>query len=206
MKGVLNVTLKSGSWRIENCKILLVNNLTQNFIGRDILQQLGIHLTASKPTGKAIGLISDTAIEQNIIKWIFRKYPHICTRLGCSKNHRTESTFKETFNPTQHQGRRVPLHLLERVEKELEQLIEDQQIFRLEKNSGEYFISPVVITLKKDKNVKIALNLSELRSTNCTPERSTNRETFLSSKLHLKNAYSQIPLGPHCKNIATSIC
>ena len=62
-----------------------------------------------------------------------------------------KSTFKENFTPTQHKGRRVPLHLLERVEQELEKLIEDKQITRLEKCSDEYFISPVVIQLKKIK-------------------------------------------------------
>ena len=73
MKGVLNVTLESGSWSGKNCKILLVNNLSQNVMGRDILHKLGFHLTSSKSTGKTIGLISDTTIEQNIINWIFRK-------------------------------------------------------------------------------------------------------------------------------------
>ena len=81
-------------------------------MGRDILQQLGIVLTATKPTGKIINLVSDTLTEQNIIKWIFKKYPHLCTRLGRSKNHVAKSTFKENFTPTQHKGRRVPLHLL----------------------------------------------------------------------------------------------
>ena len=33
---------------------------------------------------------------------------------------------------------------------------------RLEKCSDEYFISPVVITVKKDKSVKIALDSKEL--------------------------------------------
>ena len=36
--------------------------------------------------------------------------------------------FKGKFSPTQHKGRRVPFHLLERLEKELEKLIEDKQI------------------------------------------------------------------------------
>ena len=118
-------------------------------MGRDILQQLGIFLTATKPTSKTINLVSDTSTEQNIIKWIFKKYPHLCTQLGRSKNHVAKSTFKENFTPTQHKGRRVPLHLLERVEQELEKLIEDKQIMRLENCSDEYFISPVVITVKK---------------------------------------------------------
>ena len=73
-----------------------------------------------------------------------------------------KSTFKEKFKPTQHKGRRVPLHLLEGIEKELEKLIEDKQIKRLKKCSDEYFISPVVITVKRDKSVKIALDSKEL--------------------------------------------
>ena len=66
--GVLQITLKSGTCSARNCNILLVNNLPQNVMGRDILRQLGIQLTATKPTGKTIGLISDISTEQNIIK------------------------------------------------------------------------------------------------------------------------------------------
>ena len=149
--GVLHITFESGAWTAKNCRILLVKHLPQPVMGRDILQQLGIVLTATKPTGKTINLISDTSTEQNIIKWIFKKYPHLCTQLERSKNHVAESTFKENFTPTQQKCRRVPLHLLERVEQELEKLIEDKQIMRLEKCSDEYFISSVVITVKKDK-------------------------------------------------------
>ena len=127
IKCVLNINIKSGSWKATDCKILLVKNLPQNVMGRDILRKLGRHLTASKPKRKTVGLISDTTIEQNIIKWIFIKYQHLCTKLGRSKNHVAKSTFKKNFKPTQHKGRRVPLNLLERVEKELENLIEDKQ-------------------------------------------------------------------------------
>ena len=132
-----------------------------------------------------------------------------------------KSTFKENFTPTPHKGRRVPLHLLERVEQELEKLIEDKQIIRLEKCSDEYFISPVVITVKKNKSIKIALDSKELNDAihknkyqmqiidhpidavaNYISERSTEQETLYISKKHLKYAYSQIPLDPqlqkHC--------
>ena len=65
-----------------------------------------------------------------------------------------KSTFKEKLTPTQHKGRRVPLHLLERFEQELEKLIEDKQMMRPENCSDEYLISPVVVTVKKDKASK----------------------------------------------------
>ena len=219
--GVLQITLKSGAWTVRNCNILLVNNLPQNVIGRNILRQLGIQLTATKPTGKKIGLISDIPTEQNIIKWILKKYPHLCTRPGRSKNHMAKSIFKENFTPIQHKGRRVPLHLLERVEQELEKLIEDKQIIRLENCSDEYFISPVVITVKKDKSIKIALDYKELNdaihrnkyqlqsidnlidaAANYISEWSTEQGTLYFSKIDLKYVYSQIPLDTqlqkHC--------
>ena len=92
---------------------------------------------------------------------------------------------------------------------------------RLEKCSDEYFISPVVITVKKDKSVKIALDSKELNDAihknkyqmqsidhlidavaNYVSERSTEQGTFYFSKIDLKYAYSQIPLDPqlqkHC--------
>ena len=185
-------------------------------MGRDILQQLGIALTVTKPTGKTINLVSDASTEKNIVKWIFKKYPHLFTRLGRSKNHMAKSTFKQNFTPTQHKGRRVPLHLLERVEQEVEKLTENKQIMRLEKCSDENFISPIVITVQKDKSVKIALDSKELNDAipknkyhmqsidhlidavaNYVSERSTEQGTFYFSKIDLKHAYSQIPLDPH---------
>ena len=78
--GVLHCTLKSRSRTAKNCNIILVNNLSQNVMGSDILQHLGIHFSATKPTGKTIGLISNSSTEQNITKWIFKKkYSHLCT-------------------------------------------------------------------------------------------------------------------------------
>ena len=99
IEGVLHLDLKSGSWNAPDCQILLVENKTNNIMGRNILRKLGITLTASKNTGKKILQISDTSIESNIIKWILKKYPKLCTRLGKSKNHMAKPTMKENFKP-----------------------------------------------------------------------------------------------------------
>ena len=102
--------------------------------------------------------VSDTNTQQKIFKWIFQKYPHLCTRLGRSRIQIAKSTFKKEFNPTQHKGRRVPLHLTEKVESELRKLIEEKQIKKLTSCSDENFISPVVITFKSDQSITIALD------------------------------------------------
>ena len=83
-----------------------------------------------------------------------QKYPHLSTRLGRSKNHIAKSIMKKEKMPTQHKGRKVPLHLVEKVEHEFKKLIENKQIICLEKCPDDLFISPVVITVKKDKSIK----------------------------------------------------
>ena len=112
--------------------------------------------TTTKTRSETFINISNT--DQKISKWIFQKHPHLCTRLGRSRNHVSKSRFKKEFNPTQHKGRRVPLHLTEKLENELRKLIEDKQIKKLTSCTDECFISPVVITVKSDQSIKIALD------------------------------------------------
>ena len=157
--GTIQVDITSGSSTTKNCIILLVDTNTINIMGRDITDKLGLHLTMSpqqKQGENNILNISNT--HQQISKWIFHKYPHLCTRLGRSKNHVAKSTFKKEFIPTQHKGRRIPLYLTEKVENELRKLIEEKQIEKLTSNSDENFISPAVITVKADESIKIALD------------------------------------------------
>ena len=218
IEGVLIIDIQSGSWTAKSCKVLIVKNKTINIMGRDLLSKLGITLNASKNTGKPINFISNLQTEKNIIKWVFQKYPHLCTRLGRSKNHIAKSIFKSTYTPSQHKGRRVPLHLLEKVENELKKLIDDKQIIKLEKCSDELFISPVVITVKKDKSVKIALDSKKLNDAIhknkyqmqsidhlmdsvavYISERKNKQGKYFFSKIDLKYAYSQIPLDDNIK-------
>ena len=96
------------------------------------MDKLEQHLTMSPQQNKGekqLFNISNT--HQNISKWIFKKYSHICTRLVRSKNHVVKSTFKKEFHPTQHKGRRIPLQLTEKVGNELRKLIDHKQIKKL---------------------------------------------------------------------------
>ena len=74
----------------------------------------------------------------------------------------SKSTFKRSFHPTQHKSRRIPLHIIEKRGKELKKLMDEKQIRKLDKCSDEFFISPVVITVKYDKPIKIALDSKKL--------------------------------------------
>ena len=159
INSTLKIHLSSGNSNAQNCKTLVVPHNTVNLLGRDILQKLGIHVSQTKQGEEIINCIKS---EQQKTHNIFKNFPHLCTRLGKSKNHIAKSTFKQYFKPTQHNRRRVTIHLTDKVEKELRKLIEDKKIIKLEKCSDEYFISPVVITVKSDNSTKTALDSKEL--------------------------------------------
>ena len=140
--GQIQIELRSGSWTGKNGIILVVKHKSQNLMARDILTKPGLTLTQQQATkSKKILNISENVIEQNITKWIFKKYPQLCTRLGRSKNHMAKSILKKEKIPTQHKGRRAHLHLVEKVENELQKLIEDNQIIRLEKARMTYSLA-----------------------------------------------------------------
>ena len=219
--GTIHVDITSGTSTAKNCTILLVDTNTINIMGRDIMDKLGLRLTIGTQQKNGRNLLNITNTHLRISKWIFQKYPHLCTRLGRSRNHVAKSAFKSEIKPTQHNGRRIPLHLVEKVENELKKLIEDKQIKKLTSSSDEYFISPVVITVKSDQSIKIALDskiLNDAKHKNKYQMQSidhlmdkiamefselkTTQGTLHFSKIDLKYAYSQLPLHPetrkHC--------
>ena len=72
-------------------------------MGRDILQKLGIALQQrpKQSPGNNISSISHIENEKNIINWVLRKYPHLCSQIGKSKNHIAKSIFKQNYTPNQ---------------------------------------------------------------------------------------------------------
>ena len=190
----------------------MVNANTVNLMGRDILEKLGFTLSQNKGThNNNINL--DNRLEIKIIN----KFPHLCSRLGKSKNHIAKSTLKQDISPYQHKGRR----LTEKVDKEIQHLLNTNQIIKLEKCSDQVFISPVVITVKHDQSIKLALdskllndaidkNKYQMQSIDnlmdsvakYISDNKNKQGSFLFSKVDLKYSYSQIPLHPeirkHC--------
>ena len=69
----IQLDLVTGNTTAHNCQILVVPQNTVNLLGRDTLQKLGIELSYKTP-GEKIHNIQP--IQNNILKWIFEKYPH----------------------------------------------------------------------------------------------------------------------------------
>ena len=120
--------------------------------------------------------------------------------------------------PIQQKGRPVPIHFQKTVENELEKLIEKGHLEKADKTAENCFISPAVITIKKDNSVKIALNSRKLNEA-CVKRKAAmpNMEELISkisaeitksngelwmSKIDLDYAYGQAKLSKnaakHC--------
>ena len=142
---------------------------------------------------------------------IFNEFKDLFTRVGKIPNDRKVTHFHSPFKPIQSKGRSVPLYLLAGVNEELKRMETEGHIVKLEKCDEDCFISPIVITRKKDTSIKLALdskllndqvfknkyqmsNIHELIDNVALQisEKSNGRAWF--SNLDLKNAYSQLKL------------
>ena len=125
---------------------------------------------------------------------------------------------KKDVKPIQQKGRPVPIHFQKIVRGELEKIIAKGHLEKADKTTENCFISPAVITIKKDKSIKRALdsrklneacikrkaampNMEELISKISAKITKGNGEIWM-SKIDLDYAYGQAKLSKeaakHC--------
>ena len=151
-KGRLIITIKSGGWRKQSALFIIVDDQKANIIGRNILPQIGFKLIQEKQKQNMLSLREQEESDPEIKQWVKYKFQKLCVRLGKSKNHMMRTQFNQDFVPIQQKGRPIPVHLQERVERELNKLMDQKHIIKLDKFSDRQFINPIVVTAKKGSN------------------------------------------------------
>ena len=212
--GVINTSIKCNDWIATGVDVTVVEDGHRPIIGRDLFPKLGLSVIQLKQVAN---------IDQNqcpIKRQISFDFPDLITRVGKFLKHSVKSTFHNEFTPTHQKGRRVPINLQPLVNIELKKLLDEKHIIKLNSCSDKNFISPIVITVKRDKTVKLALdskilnksihknkyqmpNIDNLIDTiQQNLNTSASQETAYHSTLDLKYAYSQLKLDPetaqHC--------
>ena len=206
--GVFSTSIKCNDWIATGIDVTVVEDGHQPIIGPDLFPKLGLSVIQLKQVAN---------IDQNqcpIKRQISFYFPDLITRAGKSLKHSVKSTFHNEFTPTHQKGRRVPINLQPLVNIELKKLLDEKHIIKLSSCSDKNFISPIVITVKRDKTVKLALdskilnksihknkyqmpnfdNLIDTIQQNLNT--SASQETAYYSTLDLKYAYSQLKLDP----------
>ena len=91
-------------------------------------------------------------------------FSELFTRQGQLIGHEVKIEFTPHAKITQQKGRRVPVQLQDAVQKEIERLLNEGHIERVTEVIDNEFIQPIVITVKRDKSVKIALDARALNN------------------------------------------
>ena len=121
------------------------------------MKKLGITLEKSNTDTQVNSIREDPDVK--MLKKLFRKL--------FNENHtvnglEVEIQLKEGAKLIQQKGRQMPIHLQQSVGKEIEKLKKQGHNKKAKDIDENCFVSPEVITIKKDKLVKIALDSRKL--------------------------------------------
>ena len=200
---------------------MVSENCTRNLLGLNLHEQLVIETVQRGPA--EVNFAEDVQdLDPTSQFWrdhFVKRYPNVFNRLRRSKNHKVFTNFKDPLIPRQGKGRKVPIHIQDRVTAEIKKLFKDKNIEKLEKCTTDHFIAPIVLTAKKDRSKKLAHsakplnaqiwqnkyqmpNMQELiESAAQIITRDTPEKVWFTS-LYLKYAFSQLALSDltssHC--------
>ena len=149
---MINTSVKCNDWMATGVAVTVVEDGHRPIIGRPLFSKLAFSLTQLKHVAN---------FDQN--QWLIKKqiafdFPGLITRIGQPFQHSVKFTFHNQFKPTHQKGRRVPINLQPLVNAELKKLFDEKHIIKLNSCLDKNFISPIVITVKRDKTVNLALD------------------------------------------------
>ncbi len=218
--GTHSAFIQYGDWHTTASFHVVAKGI--NVLGVDVLPKLGFSLQqAPKPsTGKPQ---SDMRTPLTIKHWsdsqakatFNARYPELFKRIGRVKHHMVRSRFVAHYKPIQQKGRRIPITIQPKVEAEIKRLIAEGHIEKLQTCTDDCFISPIVVTVKKDGTCKLAMDSKAINKTIFKNKyQMTNIDELLDnisqiitsrpnrttkvwfSMLDLRYAYGQVPLSP----------
>ena len=125
--------------------LITENKNTQPLLGLDWLDKLEIGLQDSKKTN-----VIRSVEEEEKRKKIIDEHEDLFKNNHAIKDLTIDIQLKKDVKPIQQKGRPVPIHFQKIVRKELEKLIGKRHLEKADKTTENCFISPAVITIKKD--------------------------------------------------------
>ena len=92
-------------------------------------------------------------------KLLYNKFLNLFDRQGKPKSHLVSTKLKYRLCPIQEKGRRIPIHIQDKVQADSNKLLSEGHIEKLEKCTIDCFIAAIAaITVKKDDSIKLALD------------------------------------------------
>ena len=141
----------------KELEILVTTKRTNPLLGLDWMKKLGITLETDKTVPQIQQMKEDPDITS-----LNTKFKKLFTENHTVNGLEVKIQLKEDAKLIQQKGRPIPIHLQQSVGKEIEKLIKQGHIEKANNIDENCFVSPAVITVKKDKSIKIALDSRKL--------------------------------------------
>ena len=155
--GTMKVSLETNGW-VTDANIKVIGGNKPSIIGRNLIPNLGLQIVQRTPEEKVMSVQGEkpgaetTEEEDSLDLWqtyFNKQFNSLFHRVGKIKNYKVHAEFFEMLTPIQQKGRRVPITLQDKVDKEISKFLQQGHIEKLEECSDKYFVSPIVITVKK---------------------------------------------------------
>ena len=180
--GSICIPISSSGWKVKEACFLVSEKRTRNLLDLDLQDQLGVVTTQLRvePVQQLEVKVEDP-ISDYWSSFFAKKYAHVFSRLGRSKNHKVYTKFKFSrlgrsknhkvytkfkfpLVPRQVRGPKVLIRIQDRVANEIKQLVKHGHIEKLDKCTTDFFIAPIVLTAKKDGSIKLAKNAKPMNA------------------------------------------
>ena len=160
--GKVVVRLQSNGWIADETPFFITSGHEKNILGNNNIPRIEIEIAQWQPLLPVNNITRPEMCKLNnysdTILNLYHKYKELFNRVGTIPLDRKVTHFHYPFKPIQTKGRIVPLHLLDNVKMELNRMEKEGHIVKLNKCDEDCFISPIVITRKKDGSIKLALD------------------------------------------------
>ena len=172
------VEVKTEKTKITLPILITEKKNTQPLLELDWLDKLEIGLQGSHETNIIRNITASKKGEK-----IFEEFENLFKKNHTIKDLTIDIHLKKDTKPIQQKGRPVPIHFQKIVKNELGKVVEKEHLEKAEQTTEKSFVSPAVITIRKDKSVKIALDSRKL-SESCIKRKATmpNIEELISKK------------------------
>ena len=141
----------------KELEVLVTTKKTNPLLGLDWMKKLGITLV----TGKTVPQIQQINEDPDITS-LKSKCKKLFTENHTVNGLEVKIQLKEDAKLIQQNGRPIPIHLQQSVGKEIEKIIRQGHIEQANNIDENCFVSQAVISVKKDKPIKIALDSRKL--------------------------------------------
>ena len=168
--GTMDVLLETNGW-VTSANIRVIGGTRPSIIGRDLIPNLGLQIVQKASEENVMSVQGEhfgaevTEGEDSLDPWqiyFSKQFNNLFNRVGKIKNYKVHADFFETLTPIQQKGRRVPITLQDKVDKEIYKRLRQGHIEKLKECSDKYFVSPIALMMKKDGSMKLALESREL--------------------------------------------